>query len=86
MLGPVLLSLYMCGLSDIIRRHHIQFHHYADDMQLYIAQVDKSNIHLAYKMMENCIADVRIWLITMKLKLNCNKTAFIVLHSNMFAI
>ena len=55
-LGPLLFSMYVSPVGDVIDAHGLQYHQYADDLQLYTALHaddfhDLSNIEL-------CIADV----------------------------
>jgi hypothetical protein len=79
-LGPLLFSIYTLPLGDIIRRHGIEFHLYADDTQLLLA-FDPSSSQLAVDAMERCIAEVRAWLAANFLKLNDDKTEFVVIGS-----
>ena len=40
-LGPILYLLYTSPIGDIIKRHELGFHFYADDSQLYLAFKDR---------------------------------------------
>ena len=80
-LGPLLFSLYTTPLSKIIRLHpHIKFHFYADDTQLYIHLYHK-NASSALAKLNACLRDVQEWMSLSKLKLNPEKTEFIVFGS-----
>lgn len=78
-LGPILFSLYTTPLTNIISSHKvINQHFYADDTQLYIP-LTPSNFATALPTLQKCLADVQDWMAENKLKLNPNKTEFILL-------
>ena len=80
-LGPILFSLYTTPLSKVIQNHPgISFQFYADDTQLYVHLTHK-NAALALDKLSRCLEDVKRWLSTNKLKLNPDKTEFIVYGS-----
>ena len=76
-LGPILFSLYTTPLRKVIRNHPgIGFQFY-DDKQLYVHLTHKNVAH-AFDRLKSCLDDVKKWLSVYKLKLNPDKTEFII--------
>ncbi len=56
-LGPLIFTLYMLPLGNIIRDHGVSFHCYADDTQLHIYSQPGETYQIE-KLME-CIVDIK---------------------------
>ena len=77
-LGPLLFTLFTSPLSSIISRFPNVHHHlYADDTQIYIS-ITPSNISTAVPVLQSCLKEIQSWMNDNKLKLNPDKTEFIV--------
>ena len=80
-LGPLLFSLYTTTLSLVIGKHKgVKFHCYADDTQVYI-HLSQKNSSAAFEKLNICLDDIKEWMSASKLKLNPDKTQFIVFAS-----
>uniref|UniRef100_A0A8C3GA23 Reverse transcriptase domain-containing protein n=1 Tax=Cyclopterus lumpus TaxID=8103 RepID=A0A8C3GA23_CYCLU len=76
-LGPILFTLYMLPLGNIIRKHSISFHCYADDTQLYLWIKPEETNQLAK--LQACLKDIKTWMTCNFLMLNSDKTEVILL-------
>ena len=82
-LGPVLFLVYILPLQHILEKHRKLRHGYADDLQTYCPLKIKKRQELqkALQSMNECLAEVRVWMLTNKLKINDAKTEAIVFAS-----
>ena len=80
-LNPLLFTIHTSELFKIIENHLPNCHCYADDTQLYLAFKPGSDCDqaAAVSAMESCIADIRRWMLSKKLKLNDDKTEFLII-------
>ena len=70
-LGPVLFVMYISSLYDLISKHLPLVRGYADDHQLYISFRPDTKSTTA---MEDCVSDIRRWMLTNRLMINDGKT------------
>ena len=77
-LGPFLFCLYTTSISQLINTHDVSHHMYADDTQVYI-ELSQSDTHKSISSLSDCLTDISLWMKSSKLKLNSNKTEFIII-------
>ena len=83
-IGPILFTYYTRAIGNIIRNHGLQYHLYADDVQLIITfnPAIPGDAACALFKLSNCIHELQAWLTSNKLKLNMAKTEFFAASSD----
>ena len=81
-LGPILYLLYTSPIGNIIRRHGLNYHLYADDTQLYLSfKPTPAEQAGSISRIEACVSEIDSWMVSNKLKLNRGKTELLVLSA-----
>ena len=79
-LRPIEFCIYTLPLLAILNHYNIDFHIYADDTQIY-SSFNAESLDEVLESLDNCISDIRSWMITNKLKFNDSKTEFLLITS-----
>jgi hypothetical protein len=74
-LGPLLFILYVADVSDLVARHNMNCHSFADDTELY--RCSKPDLAAAVASeISGCMSELSEWMSSHRLKLNQDKTEF----------
>uniref|UniRef100_A0A3B3HT49 Reverse transcriptase domain-containing protein n=1 Tax=Oryzias latipes TaxID=8090 RepID=A0A3B3HT49_ORYLA len=76
-LGPSLFTIYISPLGQIIRKHNISIHCYADDTQLYVKM--NSTPTITSSALQACLEEIEAWMAENSLQFNSNKTEAILI-------
>jgi hypothetical protein len=79
-LGPILFTLYTSALGRLLQQEVPQYHMYADDTSLYLS-VKPTELEDAVEQMVSCISLVQNWMCSHQLKMNDDKTEYLIISS-----
>ena len=80
MLGPILFTLYVAPVANVISSFGVSHHQYTDDSQVYIA-ANRDNIQMKLDLLLDCYAAVNDWFLLNSLSLNPNKSEVLLLRT-----
>ena len=86
-LGPLLYLIYMLPVKKLFSNFDVNYHAYADDFQVYIDfnLNHPSDLDIQLLKLEKCIYGLKSWLTANKLKVNDEKTEFIIMYPKRFS-
>ena len=83
-IGPQVFTYYSHTIGQIIHKHSIQYHIYADDVQLFLTfhpNLPGDSACTLFKL-ECCVKELQIWMVANKLMMNPDKTEFFIASSD----
>jgi hypothetical protein len=81
-LGPVLFTVYMLPLGEIVKRYRLTGYYYADDGQLYLTFKPADGAMVAQSELGKCCEAIKDWMTINMLKLNEDKTEVVAFGTN----
>jgi hypothetical protein len=82
-IGPKVFIYYSHTIGQIISNHSIQYHIYADDVQLYLSfdPTIPGDTACALFKLARCVKGLQAWMLSNKLMMNPDKTEFFIASS-----
>ena len=81
-LGPISFTVYTLPLANIVKKHDVDYHFYADDTQLYMSFIPSSpHSDETVDKLKNCLTDIKNWMTKNMLKLNTDKTKYLLFRT-----
>ena len=59
---PIFIPCFFAPVGNICRNHRIQYHCYADDLQIYLFVNSSDDMESKICMIEECIKDLELWI------------------------
>ena len=78
-------NIYTAPLASIIEKYGFAYHKYADDLQVY-ADCVVSDIVTVKANLERCLAEVRQWMLRWQLRINDEKSEFIMFTNSRVSV
>ena len=82
-LGPILFSLHTSPISEIIQKHDVLYHQFADDITLFTG-ASYLDPHPSLTKISECITELNLWFSNNHLMLNPNKSQVMFVGSPIF--
>ena len=75
-MGLIICTMYAEAIADIVRKHSLEYHIYADDTQIYIF-FDRDRVGNAVCRLEVGVSEIGAWMKPKMLKMSDNKTTLL---------
>ena len=80
-------TIYVAPLTNVINKHSINYHCYADDSQTYIQCANNTSaVQEAITRIQDCITEVSNWMSRSVLNINEDKMEFIIFSVNHYTL
>jgi len=79
-LGPLLFTVYVAPVGELIYSFGVSYHHFTDDLRLFVT-MDAANTTSALDRLARCCDAVRHWFLENYLQLNADKSDVMILDT-----